>query len=96
MRQRRCQAGVSSAFSSSAAVMIASRIIEPAGLILALRLDEQTNREVTDYFRLPLNEMAQKRINLTATPRSRFAAYRCPTMDDVLRAVMTKVAALPT
>jgi DNA invertase Pin-like site-specific DNA recombinase len=74
--------------------LVHRRIIEPAGLILALRLDEQTNREVTDYFLLPMNEMAKERINLTATPRSRFAAYRCPTMDDVLRAVMTKVAAL--
>jgi DNA invertase Pin-like site-specific DNA recombinase len=76
--------------------LVHRRIIEPAGLILALRLDEETNRAVTDYFLLPLNEMAKERINLTATPRSRFAAYRCPTMDDVLRAVMTKVAALPT
>jgi hypothetical protein len=76
--------------------LVHRRITEPAGLILALRLDKETNREVTDYFLLPLNEMAKERINLTATPRSRFAAYRCPTMDDVLRAVMTKVAALPT
>lgn len=76
--------------------LVHRRIIEPAGFILALRLDEETNREVTDYFLLPLNEMAKERINLTATPRSRFAAYRCPTMDDVLRSVMTKVAALPT
>jgi DNA invertase Pin-like site-specific DNA recombinase len=76
--------------------LVHRRIIEPAGLILALRLDEETNREVTDYFLLPLNEMAKERISLTATPRSRFAAYRCPTVDDVLRAVMTKVAALPT
>jgi hypothetical protein len=75
--------------------LVHRRIIEPAGLILALRLDEQTNREVRDYFLLPLNEMAKERINLTVTTRSRFAAYRCPTMDDVLRAVMTKVAALP-
>jgi DNA invertase Pin-like site-specific DNA recombinase len=72
------------------------RIIEPAELILALRLDEEANREVRDYFLLPLREMAKERINLTATPRSRFAAYRCPTMEDVLRAVMTKVATLPT
>ena len=76
--------------------LVHRRIIEPAGLILALRLDEETNREVMDYFLLPLNEMAKERISLTATPRSRFAVYRCPTMDDVLRAVMTKVAALPT
>ena len=76
--------------------LVHRRIIEPAGLILALRLDEEANREVTDYFLLPLHEMAKERINLTATSRSRFAAYRCPTMDDVLRAVMTKVAALQT
>ncbi len=76
--------------------LVHRRIIEPAGLILALRLDEETNRKVTDYFLLPLHEMAKERINLTATPRSRFAAYRCPTMDEVLRAIMTKVAALPT
>ena len=76
--------------------LVHRRIAEPAGLILALRLDEETNRKVTDYFLLPLTEMAKERINLTRTYRSRFAAYRCPTMDDVLRAVMTKVAALPT
>ena len=80
----------------SPAWLVHRRIIEPAGLILALRLDEKTNREVTDYFLLPLSEMAKERINLTATARSRFAVYRCPTMDDVLRAVMAKVAALPT
>jgi DNA invertase Pin-like site-specific DNA recombinase len=76
--------------------LVHRRNIEPAGLILALRLDEKANREVTDYFLLPLHEMAKERINLTATPRSRFAAYRCPTMDDVLRTIMTKVAALQT
>ncbi|WP_407174526.1 recombinase family protein [Bradyrhizobium sp. STM 3562] len=76
--------------------LVHRRKIEPAGLILALRLDEETNREVIDYFLLPLKEMAKERINLTATPRSRFAAYRCPTVNDVLRAVMSKVAALPT
>jgi DNA invertase Pin-like site-specific DNA recombinase len=76
--------------------LVHRRIIEPAGLILALRLDEEANRKVRDYFLLPLYEMGKERINLTATPRSRFAAYRCPTMDDVLRSVMTKVAALPT
>jgi DNA invertase Pin-like site-specific DNA recombinase len=76
--------------------LVHRRIIEPAGLILALRLDEEANREVTDYFLLPLHEMAKERISLTATPRSRFAVYRCATMDDVLRAVMTKVAGLPT
>ena len=74
--------------------LVHRRNIEPAGLILALRLDQETNREVTDYFLLPLNEMGKQRINLTATSRSRFAAYRCPTMDDVVRAVMTRVAAL--
>jgi DNA invertase Pin-like site-specific DNA recombinase len=76
--------------------LVHRRIVEPAGLILALRLDKETNREVTDYFLLPLHEMAKERINLTATPRSRFAAYRCPAVDDVLRAVMTKVATLST
>jgi DNA invertase Pin-like site-specific DNA recombinase len=76
--------------------LVHRRIIEPAKLILALRLDENRNREVNDYFLLPLNEMATERINLTTTSRSRFAVYRCPTMDDVLRAIMTKVAALPT
>jgi DNA invertase Pin-like site-specific DNA recombinase len=76
--------------------LVHRRIREPAGLILALRLDVKTNREVMDYFLLPLHEMGRERINLTATSRSRFAAYRCPAMEDVLRAVMTKVAALPT
>lgn len=79
----------------SQAWLVRRRIAEPARLILALRLDKERNREVTDYFLLPLEEMAKKVISLTATPRSRFAKYRCPTMDDVLRAVMTKVAALP-
>jgi len=76
--------------------LVHRRIIEPAELILMLRLDEKTNMTVKDYFLLPLNELARERISLTATPRSRFATYRCPTMDDVVRAVMTKVAALPT
>ncbi|WP_247400513.1 hypothetical protein [Bradyrhizobium sp. 76] len=80
----------------SPAWLVHRRIIEPAKLILALRLDPERNRQVTDYFLLPLGEMAKERINLTATPRSRFAAYRCPTIEDVLRAVMTKVAALST
>lgn len=74
--------------------LVHRRIIEPAEFILALRLDPATNRQVTDYFLLPLSEMAKERINLTATPRSRFAAYRCPTIEDALRAIMTKVAAL--
>ncbi|MCP2218512.1 MULTISPECIES: recombinase family protein [Bradyrhizobium] len=76
--------------------LVHRRSIEPAGLILALRLDEETNREVTDYFLLPLSEMATQRINLTATPRSRFASYRSPTMEHVVRAIMAKVATLPT
>ncbi|MCW2219496.1 DNA invertase Pin-like site-specific DNA recombinase [Bradyrhizobium japonicum] len=76
--------------------LIHRRRIEPAGLILALRLDKETNRKVVDYFLLPLNEMAKQVIGLTATSRSRFAAYRCPTVDDVLRAIMMKVAALLT
>jgi len=74
--------------------LVHRRIVEPASLILAMRLDEQTNREVMDYFLLPLSEMAKERISLTATARSKFARYRCPTADDVLRSVMTKVAAL--
>ena len=69
------------------------RKVEPAELILALRLDEETNREVKDYFLLPLNQMGTQLIALTATSRSRFAVYRCPTMDDVLRGIMMKVAA---
>ncbi|MDI4239410.1 recombinase family protein [Bradyrhizobium sp. Arg237L] len=76
--------------------LVHRRVVEPAGLILALRLDEESNREVRDYFLLPLSEMAQERISLTSTSRSRFAAYRYPTLDDVLRAVMTKVAAIST
>lgn len=76
--------------------MVHRRVIEPAGLILALRLDAETNRNVMDYFLLPLDEMASERISLTATPRSRFAAYRCPTVEDVLRAVMTRVVAVST
>ena len=82
--------------NNAPAWLVHRRIVEPAELILALRLDEETNREVKDYFLLPLQEMATERFNLTATPRSRFARYRCPTVDDVTRAVMTKVAALPT
>lgn len=73
--------------------LVHRRTIEPAGLILALRLDKETNRQVVDYFLLPLNEMAKHVIGLTATSRSRFAAYRCPTVDDLLQAIMTKVAA---
>ncbi|MET4493460.1 recombinase family protein [Bradyrhizobium sp. LA7.1] len=76
--------------------LIHRRRVEPAGLILALRLDKETNREVIDYFLLPLSEMAKHSIGLTVTSRSRFAAYRCPTMDDVLRVIMTKVADLLT
>ncbi|QOG19237.1 hypothetical protein [Bradyrhizobium sp. SEMIA] len=49
-----------------------------------------------DNFLFPLAEMANERISLTATSQSRFAAYRCPTRDDVLRAVMTRVAAVST
>jgi DNA invertase Pin-like site-specific DNA recombinase len=82
--------------NNAPAWLVHRRIIEPAGLILALRLDEKTNREVKDYFLLPLEQMGKERINLTATRRSRFAIYRCSTMDDVLRAIMTKVAALPS
>lgn len=72
------------------------RTIESAGLILALRLDKETNREVIDYFLLPLHEMAKSVIGLTATSRSRFAVYRCPTANDVVKAVMEKVAVLLT
>ena len=39
--------------------LVHRRIVEPAGLILAMRLDEQKNREVMDYFLLPLQEMAK-------------------------------------
>lgn len=76
--------------------LVHRRTIEPAGLILALRLDKETNREVIDYFLIPLSEMAKHVIGLTATSRSRFAVYRCPTMNDLLRAIMEKVAALLT
>ncbi|TFV67424.1 recombinase family protein [Bradyrhizobium frederickii] len=72
--------------------LVHRRTIEPAELILALRLDKETNREVVDYFLIPINEMAKHAIALTATSRSRFAVYRCPTMNDVLRAMMEKVA----
>lgn len=41
--------------------LVHRRVIEPAPLILALRLDEETNRKVFDYFLLPLNEMAKER-----------------------------------
>ena len=74
--------------------LVHRRVIEPAGIILALRLDKETNREVKDYFLLPLSEMAKHVIALTVTSRSRFAAYRCPTMNDVLQAIIEKVAAL--
>ncbi|MCP3442346.1 recombinase family protein [Bradyrhizobium sp. CCGUVB14] len=74
--------------------LVHRRRVEPAAFILALRLDEKTNREVTDYFLLPLAEMASQVISLTKTTRSRFAVFRCPSMDDVVRAVLTKVAAL--
>ncbi|PSO19482.1 recombinase family protein [Bradyrhizobium sp. MOS003] len=74
--------------------LVHRRTIEPAGLILALRLDKETNREVIDYFLLPLHEMAKHVIGLTATPRSRFSVYRCLTTNDVLQSIMTKVAAL--
>jgi len=80
--------------SHAPAWLVHRRVIEPAGLILALRLDEENNREVTDYFLLPLHQMATERITLTATARSRFAIYRCSTIDDVVRSIMGKVAAL--
>ncbi|MGY4305192.1 hypothetical protein ACVIJ6_002435 [Bradyrhizobium sp. USDA 4369] len=48
------------------------------------------------YFLLPLAEMVEERISLTATTRCRFAAYRCPTIDGALRAAMTRVAAVWT
>jgi hypothetical protein len=73
--------------------LVHRRTIEPAGLILVMRLDEKTNREVVDYFLIPLSEMAKQVIGLTATSRSRFAIYRCPTMNDVLRVMVEKVAA---
>jgi hypothetical protein len=73
--------------------LVHRRTIEPAGLILVMRLDEKTNREVVDYFLIPLSEMAKQVIGLTATSRSRFAIYRCPTMNDVLQVMVEKVAA---
>lgn len=76
--------------------LVHRRPIEPAGFILALRLDKETNREVRDYFFLPLTNMPKQVICLTETSRSRFAVYRCPTMNDVLHAIMEKVAALLT
>ncbi|UPJ55387.1 recombinase family protein [Bradyrhizobium sp. 192] len=76
--------------------LVHRRRVEPAEVILALRLDKETNREVIDYFLLPLSEMGKHSISLTATSRSRFSAYRCPTLDDVLRAVIGKVAAMLT
>ncbi|MEY9182363.1 recombinase family protein [Bradyrhizobium sp. USDA 313] len=75
--------------------LVHRRTVEPAEHLLALRLDEETNRQVRDYFLIPLSKMASQVIALTTTSRSRFAAYRCATVDDVLRAVLTKVAALP-
>jgi hypothetical protein len=74
--------------------LVHRRAVEPAGHLLALRLDEETNREVRDYFLIPLCKMASQVIALSTTSRSRFAVYRCATVDDVLRAVMTQVAAL--
>jgi hypothetical protein len=74
--------------------LVHRRTVEPAEHLLALRLDKETNREVRDYFLIPLCKMASQVIALTTTSRSRFAVYRCATVDDVLRAVMTQVAAL--
>ncbi|WP_158670518.1 recombinase family protein [Bradyrhizobium guangdongense] len=76
--------------------LVHRRTIEPAELILALRLDKETNREIVDYFLLPMHEMAKHVIALTATSRSRFASYRCPKMSDVVQAIMEKVATLLT
>lgn len=76
--------------------LVHRRVNERAGLILALRLNKETNREVDDYFLLPLSEMANHVIALTATSRSRFARYRCATMDDLSRTIMAKVALLLT
>ncbi|MBR1124544.1 recombinase family protein [Bradyrhizobium lablabi] len=70
--------------------LVNRRVIEPASLILALRLDEE-NREVMDYFLLPLYQMAKDRICLTATDRSRFAKYRCASIREVVQAIMKKV-----
>jgi DNA invertase Pin-like site-specific DNA recombinase len=76
--------------------LVHRRAIEPAGHILALRLDRETNRKVIDYFLIPLDEMAKHAIGLTETARSRFAVYRCATIDDAVRAVLQKVAVLLT
>ena len=70
--------------------LVHRRVIELAEYILALRLEEE-NRQVMDYFLLPLHEMAKERISLTATARSRFAVYRCAAVDDAVRAIMQKI-----
>jgi hypothetical protein len=67
------------------------RAREPAGLILALRLDKK-NVEVTDYFLLPIHELKKHHMSLTATNRSRFAVYRRASVEGVVRSVMEIVA----
>lgn len=71
--------------------LVHRRMVEPAKLILALRLDEK-NEEVKDYFLLPIHEMGRDRLCLTATSRSRFARYSCASTDDAVRSIMEKVA----
>jgi DNA invertase Pin-like site-specific DNA recombinase len=63
----------------------------PPGAILAVRLDKR-NARILDYFLIPTTEM-KKRIALTETTRSRFSAYRFSSIKDVVRGIMTAVAA---
>jgi hypothetical protein len=63
------------------------RAREPAGLILALRLDKK-NVEVTDYFLLPIHELKKHHMSLTETNRSRFTVYRRASVEDVVRSIM--------
>jgi DNA invertase Pin-like site-specific DNA recombinase len=67
------------------------RAREPAGLILALRLDKK-NVEVTDYFLLPIHELKKHHMSLTETNRSRFTVYRRDNVKDVVRSIMEAVA----
>jgi len=70
------------------------RAREPAKLILALRLDKK-NEEVVDYFLIPIHELKKLHLCLTETGRSRFAVYRCASIDEAVRSILQKVAALP-
>jgi DNA invertase Pin-like site-specific DNA recombinase len=68
------------------------RVNLPSGLILALRLDKK-NAKILDYFLLPTTEMKKRRIAVTETNRSRFAAYRIASVEGVVRSIMEAVAA---